>query len=227
MIDRRTVIASALAAMAAPLPARAEGQAGVSRITAYAFSFPALASGDIRLAEYTGRPLLVINTASLCGASCTRPTLYARCPTSWPASGRRGSLAFELGSAVDVDRRDQILAVRAFNIGVHLIGRDVDQLCVRPAGVGHVTGGLAVVESCPFWIAFAARDVGVGRGMNHDVGLLSAQQFLGDDGVTQIAARAVHRHHRSQGCETVGEKRAEEPVGSGDDDLHASREKPA
>jgi glutathione peroxidase len=39
----------------------------MSRITAYAFSFPALAGGDIRLADYAGRPLLVVNTASLCG----------------------------------------------------------------------------------------------------------------------------------------------------------------
>jgi glutathione peroxidase len=39
----------------------------MSRITAYAFSFPALAGGDIRLADYAGHPLLVVNTASLCG----------------------------------------------------------------------------------------------------------------------------------------------------------------
>src|SRR6202011_3165829 len=39
----------------------------MSRITAYAFSFPALAGGDIRLAEHAGRPLLIVNTASLCG----------------------------------------------------------------------------------------------------------------------------------------------------------------
>jgi glutathione peroxidase len=36
-------------------------------ITAYAFSFPALAGGDIRLADYAGHPMLVVNTASLCG----------------------------------------------------------------------------------------------------------------------------------------------------------------
>ena len=42
-------------------------QAAMSRITAYAFSFPALDGGDIRLADYAGRPLLVVNTASLCG----------------------------------------------------------------------------------------------------------------------------------------------------------------
>jgi glutathione peroxidase len=63
MIDRRTMIAGALAAAAVPLAARGQ----VSRITAYAFSFPALQSGDIRLAEYTGHPLLVVNTASQCG----------------------------------------------------------------------------------------------------------------------------------------------------------------
>jgi glutathione peroxidase len=67
MIDRRTVIASALAAFSAPLSTRALAQAPVSRITAYAFSFPGLSSGDIRLAEYTGRAFLVVNTASLCG----------------------------------------------------------------------------------------------------------------------------------------------------------------
>jgi glutathione peroxidase len=68
MIDRRTMITAALAAVASPLSARTAGaQGAMSRITAYAFSFPALAGGDIRLADYTGHPLLVVNTASLCG----------------------------------------------------------------------------------------------------------------------------------------------------------------
>ncbi len=65
MIDRRTAIVGAFAAAAVAGEARAE--VGMSRITAYAFSFPALSDGEIRLAEYTGRPLLVVNTASLCG----------------------------------------------------------------------------------------------------------------------------------------------------------------
>lgn len=65
MIDRRAVITGALAAIAASHEALAEP--AVSRITAYAFSFSALTKGDIRLADYTGRPLLVVNTASLCG----------------------------------------------------------------------------------------------------------------------------------------------------------------
>jgi len=68
MIDRRTIIASALAAIAGPVSThRVLAQARMSRISAYAFSFPALAGGDIRLAEYAGRPLMVVNTASLCG----------------------------------------------------------------------------------------------------------------------------------------------------------------
>ncbi len=67
MIDRRTLITAALAAVAGPAPTRAVAQTGMSRITAYAFSFPALAGGDIRLADYAGRPLLIVNTASLCG----------------------------------------------------------------------------------------------------------------------------------------------------------------
>jgi glutathione peroxidase len=68
MIDRRTIVTTALAAIAVPASARTVlAQATISRITAYAFSFPALTSGDIRLADYAGRPLLVVNTASLCG----------------------------------------------------------------------------------------------------------------------------------------------------------------
>jgi glutathione peroxidase len=66
MIDRRTFIAAALVAAAEPVRmARAEGN--VSRMTAYAFSFPALSGADIRLAEFSGRPMLIVNTASLCG----------------------------------------------------------------------------------------------------------------------------------------------------------------
>ncbi len=68
MIDRRTILRAALAAIAIPASTRTVlAQAAMSRITAYAFSFPALDGGDIRLGDYTGRPLLVVNTASLCG----------------------------------------------------------------------------------------------------------------------------------------------------------------
>jgi len=68
MINRRTIFTAALAAAAAPLVTQAaRAQAGMSRITAYAFAFPALDGGAISLADYTGRPLMIVNTASLCG----------------------------------------------------------------------------------------------------------------------------------------------------------------
>jgi Glutathione peroxidase len=68
MIDRRTILAAALAALTTPALTRtASAQAAMTKVTAYAFSFPALAGGDIGLADYAGRPLLIVNTASLCG----------------------------------------------------------------------------------------------------------------------------------------------------------------
>jgi glutathione peroxidase len=68
MIDRRTLMTVALAAIAAPASARiALAQTSMSRITAYGFSFPALDGGELRLADFAGRPFIVVNTASLCG----------------------------------------------------------------------------------------------------------------------------------------------------------------
>ena len=68
MMDRRSVMTAALAAIAAVTSNRQSlAQTGMSRITAYAFSFPGLAGGDIRLSEFAGRPMLIVNTASLCG----------------------------------------------------------------------------------------------------------------------------------------------------------------
>ncbi|MBR0983223.1 glutathione peroxidase [Bradyrhizobium liaoningense] len=66
MMNRRTMLTTALAGMLAPAT-RALADGGMSRISAYAFSFPALSGDDIRLAAFTGKPLLVVNTASLCG----------------------------------------------------------------------------------------------------------------------------------------------------------------
>ncbi len=68
MIDRRAIVLGTMAALTGPAAIRAaRAQVAISQITAYAFAFPALSGDDIRLAEYTGRPLLVVNTASLCG----------------------------------------------------------------------------------------------------------------------------------------------------------------
>lgn len=69
MINRRQMIATIVSTAAAgPLTERvAYAQPAMSRITAYGFSFPALKGGDVRLADYAGKPLLVVNTASLFG----------------------------------------------------------------------------------------------------------------------------------------------------------------
>jgi glutathione peroxidase len=87
MIDRRSLMGATLAAMAGvTLNRQAMAQAGVSRITAYAFSFPALSGSDIRLAEFTGRPMLIVNTASLCGFT----PQYAGLQELWSEFGGRG-----------------------------------------------------------------------------------------------------------------------------------------
>jgi glutathione peroxidase len=71
MIDRRSMLLGALgttAALTSPAATRvAQAEAAMSQITAYAFTFPGLSGDEIQLAEYTGHPLLVVNTASLCG----------------------------------------------------------------------------------------------------------------------------------------------------------------
>jgi glutathione peroxidase len=64
MIDRRHLLLGA--ALAGLIPYRAQATA-MSRITAYAFSFKGLDGGDILLASFGGHPILVVNTASLCG----------------------------------------------------------------------------------------------------------------------------------------------------------------
>ena len=87
MIDRRTVMTAALTAIAGMgLHRSAMAQAGMSRITAYAFSFGGLAGGTIRLADYSGRPILIVNTASLCGFT----PQYGGLQELWTEFGDRG-----------------------------------------------------------------------------------------------------------------------------------------
>jgi glutathione peroxidase len=69
MLDRRhllTLVAGSLATRSLVAPALAQAPA-MSRITAYAFSFSGLETGNIKLGDYSGKPILVVNTASLCG----------------------------------------------------------------------------------------------------------------------------------------------------------------
>jgi len=63
MIDRRKVLAL-LATAATITPASAQQ---MSRPTAFAFSFAGLDGQSIRLANYSGKPILIVNTASQCG----------------------------------------------------------------------------------------------------------------------------------------------------------------
>src|SRR5207253_9621353 len=82
MIDRRQIFA--LVAGFAATPALA--QTGMSRMTAYAFSFAALKGGDIRLADHAGKPILVVNTASQCGYT----PQYAGLQQLWERYHERG-----------------------------------------------------------------------------------------------------------------------------------------
>jgi glutathione peroxidase len=82
MIDRRQIF-GVLAGFAAT-PALA--QTGLSRMTAYAFSFDGLKGDAIRLADYAGKPILVVNTASQCGYT----PQYAGLQQLWARYHERG-----------------------------------------------------------------------------------------------------------------------------------------
>ena len=65
---RRSLLIRMGAATAAAFAASpAAAQIPMSRPTAYAFSFPGLDGNAIRLAEYAGKPILIVNTAAHCG----------------------------------------------------------------------------------------------------------------------------------------------------------------
>ena len=81
MIDRRAFVGMGCAGMAGP----ALGQ-GVSARTCYTFAFERLEGGEIRLGDFAGRPILVVNTASLCGYTPQFDALQKL----WAAMGPRG-----------------------------------------------------------------------------------------------------------------------------------------
>jgi glutathione peroxidase len=83
LTDRRSLLALVAGSLA--LPASALGQS-MSRITAYGFSFAGLEGGDIRLADYAGKPILVVNTASQCGFT----PQYAGLQQLWTRYHERG-----------------------------------------------------------------------------------------------------------------------------------------
>jgi glutathione peroxidase len=85
LIDRRNILA--LLATAGAAPALAQTPA-MNKVAAFAFSFPALDGGTVRLADYAGKPILVVNTASLCGYT----PQYAGLQDVWTRFKDRGLL---------------------------------------------------------------------------------------------------------------------------------------
>src|SRR5262245_53660098 len=93
MIDRRFFIALAAIPLAG-LGARASQAAGMSRVTAYAFTFKGLDGDEILLSSYAGHPLLVVNTASQCGYT----PQYAGLQQVWMRYRNRGLIVLGVPS---------------------------------------------------------------------------------------------------------------------------------
>src|SRR5215468_421965 len=108
MLTRRHTLLLIGAGLASA-PAGAQAQ-GMSRVTAYAFSFSGLKGGDIRLADYAGKPILVVNTASQCGYT----PQYTGLQQLWTRFHDRGLMIIgvpsndfggqEPGSAADIEQ---------------------------------------------------------------------------------------------------------------------------
>ena len=81
MMDRRSFVAMAGGVAASPALAQ-----GVSARTCYTMSFQGLTGGEIRLGDYAGTPVLVVNTASLCGFT----PQYDGLQKLWSELGPRG-----------------------------------------------------------------------------------------------------------------------------------------
>ncbi|HZP69046.1 MAG TPA: glutathione peroxidase [Pseudolabrys sp.] len=107
MIDRRRFCLLAAIPLTGLGP-RVAHAASMSRVTAYAFTFKGLDNDDISLSSYAGHPLLVVNTASLCGYT----PQYAGLQQLWTRYRDRGLIVLgvpsndfggqEPGNAVDI-----------------------------------------------------------------------------------------------------------------------------
>jgi glutathione peroxidase len=93
MIDRRHLLSAGACALFGFAPNRANAT-GMSRITAYAFTFKGLDGGEIFLSSYSGHPILVVNTASLCGYT----PQYAGLQTLWSRFRDKGLIVLGVPS---------------------------------------------------------------------------------------------------------------------------------
>jgi glutathione peroxidase len=95
MHTRRSALSLLTAILAVPGLARvAQAQINMSRMSAHAFAFTALDGQDLRLATYAGKPILVVNTASLCGYT----PQYAGLQDLWQRYRDRGLLVIGVPS---------------------------------------------------------------------------------------------------------------------------------
>jgi glutathione peroxidase len=112
MIDRRNFLVLGLALAASPRLAQAQAT-GMSHMTAYTFAFKGLGGDDIALSAYASRPILVVNTASLCGYT----PQYAGLQELWTRYRDKGLLVLgvpsndfggqEPGGAADIGKTAQ------------------------------------------------------------------------------------------------------------------------
>jgi glutathione peroxidase len=106
---RRQTLMMALAGVVTSAASSAHAQDNVSHRTAYTFSFDGLDGKAIALADYANRPLLIVNTASLCGFT----PQYEGLQKLWSDFGARGLMVLgvpsndfggqEPGEAKDID----------------------------------------------------------------------------------------------------------------------------
>ena len=127
-LQRRSFVALAgMLAISAGLDV-AGAETNMSRVSAHAFAFKSLDGKDVRLAAYAGKPILIVNTASLCGYT----PQYAGLQELWTRYSERGLLILgvpsndfggqEPGGTTEIKRGPT--DTPRWNFHKYLIGRD-------------------------------------------------------------------------------------------------------